>query len=63
MTAINCTQSYNSWSIAHVSLDGSVKVEQSFTSFNKAIEEYQKILRGRSHKNVELFPVPRNTNR
>jgi len=56
MTAIN-SSFYSQWEIRHVSLDGSIKVQQSFTSFNKAIDEYQKILRGKSHKNVELFPI------
>lgn len=55
MTAINSSY-YTHWEISHVSLDGSVRVQKSFTSFNKAIDEYQKILRGKSHKNVELFP-------
>ena len=56
MTAINSSY-YSQWEIRHVSLDGRVRVQQSFTSFNKAIDEYQKILHGKSHKNVELFPI------
>ena len=56
MTAINSSY-YTHWEIRHVSLDGRTKVQQRFTSFNKAIDEYQKILRGKSHKNVELFPI------
>tara|TARA_R100001443_G_scaffold75581_1_gene83148 strand:- start:719 stop:940 length:222 start_codon:yes stop_codon:yes gene_type:complete len=56
MTAINQFP-YTSWSIKHVTLDGSTQVVKTFTSFDKAIEEYQIVLRGRSHKNVELFPI------
>jgi len=58
MAAINQLP-YTSWSIKHVTLDGRTQVLKTFTSFDKAIEEYQIVLKGKSHKNVELFPVPR----
>jgi len=45
------------WQINHETLDGNIKTACTFHNLDTALAEYQKIVRHKSHKNVELFPI------